>query len=176
MTSFKLPFYRFIEENGDGSGAKVHNLDYSGGKVLKIIPAAGETIILHRMISEVQDTRVGFNVDSFGGLSELTNGIQIKLENAQGVLVDLTGGLPIKTNSDWGRFCYDVARIDYGNGDFSLQSRWTFNNAGMPLKLDSNDGEFLAMYFQDDFRGLSHMSFNFQGYYYDVPARTNNYD
>lgn len=169
---FYKPFYGFMEFEG----SPILNKNFSSGEVLKIQPAAGEILIIHRLIAEVQDTRVGFDVDSFGGMAALTNGIGIKVENASGVLVDLTNGLPIKTNSDWGRFCYDVNRIDYGNGDYSLQARWTFSKAGVPLRLDGDAGEFLAMYFEDDFTDISHMSFNYQGYYLDKPLEANRYD
>ena len=86
----------------------------------------------------------------------------IQLKNSSDVvLLDLTDGLPIKKNADFGRVCYDQKISNIGAGTDIIQVRWTFARAGAPLKME--DGDKLVITFNDDFTGLTDHTFMVQG-------------
>ena len=155
--------YRFLDENGNDTGNKNANGDYSGVNNTEffILCPAGFIYLIHRIIIHITD--VG-NPDSgkYGNNITLTNGINIEvLDSDDNVLEDLTDGFPVKTNADWGRFSYDVQDISFGSGDSSVGCRWSFDKAGDPITL--KPGERFAVMLNDDFSGLVEHTFHIQG-------------
>ena len=59
----------------------------------------------------------------------------------------------IKTNGEWGQFCYDaeVYAGSLGNLNTYLRVRWTFANSGYPLRLVGANNERLEVVLNDDF-------------------------
>ena len=110
----------------------------------------------------IEDTN-GSDVEKYGNISALTNGIQIRVQDDTGTLLDLTDGLPIKSNAHWGRFCYDDDIKDWGSGNEFVQGRWTFSKAGAPIRLDGNTNRRLEILLDDSFTGLIDHTFNVQG-------------
>lgn len=166
------PIYRFLDTVGDGSGTKNANISGSAGtpNIIKIQPAPGEIMRLTRMIILIRDSKAGFTTDAYGALGTLGVGIEARVQNNTSTLIDLTDGVPIQTNGNWGKFCYDaeVYPADQGNTDTYLRVRWTFEKAGYPIRLIGDNNERLEVLIQDNLTGLVEHYFHVQGYYEDT--------
>lgn len=165
------PLYKFLTMDGDGA-TKNANGDYSaqglGEKCFFIQPPAGQIYRITRMMVLVRDGRANFRPDHYGELPELANGIQVKVTGGinQDVLVDLTDGLPVKTNGNWGKVCYDseIYPSEQGTDDSYLKVRWTFERAGYPIRLVGDNSERLGVFLSDDLSDLVEHHFHIQGY------------
>ena len=86
----------------------------------------------------------------FGGLPALTNGVTIR--EVRSNTTTLTNW---KANKDMKEDMYDV---DYAlkapAGFYGLNGRWTFKNAGVALRLDGAEGDFIEVLIQDNLTGL----------------------
>jgi hypothetical protein len=156
--------FRYLDTNGDGTGTKNANGDYSSAaERFLITPPVGQTYFLNRMIIQVYDT-TGMQAQEYGSLtSELSNGIYLRVRDpSDAVKLDLTDGIPIVKNSDWGGLCYDVDVKTWGSGNEALVVRWTFANAGNPLVLPS--GWSLNVELNDNLDGLIEHLFIIQGW------------
>lgn len=93
--------YRFLDTTGDGTGTTQATGDYSGAAEDFLITApSGYEYVLHRMIVKVEDGNSGFAADAYGSLTELTNGVRVRVYNAGGaVALALDGGIAIKSNA-----------------------------------------------------------------------------
>jgi hypothetical protein len=122
----------------------------------------GEVLRVARLLVHIEDATV-WSAANYGNLaSALTVGITVHTEDANGnTIIDLTD-VAVKSNADWGRFCYDVAYVAFGAGNDFLQARWTFERSGMPIRLDT--GERLVVTVNDDMDGLDAHCFVIQGY------------
>ena len=81
------------------------------------------------------------------------------------ILCDFTDGVPITTNGNLGRICYDVDIKGWGTGNEVLLARFTFEKCGYPLILEP--GEKLVINLSDDCSGLVDHYFLIQGYEID---------
>ena len=117
---------------------------------------------INRVIIFIKDTQ-GIDADKYGNGITLANGIEVEHIASDGATVkdDLTGGLPIKSNGDWARLCYDVQLLEFGTGNEIVSVRWTLEKTGKPLIL--GPGEYLRFTLSDDFSGLIEHTFNVQG-------------
>jgi hypothetical protein len=160
-----LPFFRFLDTNGDGTGTKDAIGDYSVTQgVFKIAPAAGEVFRIHRLLVYIEDT-AGMTSSEYGNLgSALPNGVQLRIHNGTSTVLDLLDGVPVTVNGEWGGLCYDVALKSWGAGNDVLLVRWTFTNAGAPLRLDGDATEELQVLLDDNLTGLIHHRFQVQGF------------
>jgi hypothetical protein len=112
-------FFRYLDTNGDGTGAKEANVD---GSVTPVefslsVPAGVGSMKLTRMIVYVRDTG-SFDTGAYGNAIAMTNGMLIEHVDADGnVITDLLDGVPILTSGGWSRQCFDVVHSDWGSGD-----------------------------------------------------------
>lgn len=169
--------YRYLDTNGDGTGTQNANGDYSGAssEIFYIQPGPSEIIRLERMLVLVGGRKNDFYTDSYGGIAGgLTNGITVRVQNDSGTVLELTNGIPVKTNADWGGLCFDaeVYPSSNGNVDSYLRVRWTFARSGYPLRLNGANNERLEIVLNDDFSGdsggtlfIRKQLFQVQGYY-----------
>jgi len=164
--SFSTPYpmlARYLDTVGDGSGNKSGVGDFSSvSRILKIQPAAGEVFRLTRMLPSIRDD-AKFNSGSYGNGTTLTNGIIIRVQDDDGTVLDLTDGDPIIVNPDWAQLCFDVVLSDYGTGNETLNSRWTYAKSGTELQLVGNKNERLEVVLADNFDLVRH-KFMVQGY------------
>lgn len=155
------PIYRHLDTNGDGTGTKNAVGNYAAAATSFFIqPAPGEIFRIQRMLVNVHDDQK-FKAEEYGNiLNGLGTGIVVR---ACGV--DLTDGVPVKTNGDWGVHCFDAELYSAaaGQGDY-LRVRWTFANAGYPIRLVGDDNDRLEVILNDDFSTLDHQYFTVQGY------------
>jgi hypothetical protein len=161
--TWETPFSRYADSDGDGGGTKNWNGDYTTPDQAILAAGATEQLAVARMIVSVGDT-TGMTAQEYGNLgAALGNGIEVKHYAADGttVLNDLTDGVPITTNSEWGALCYDVDVKSWGSGNELLVARWTFRNSGQPIHLQP--GESIRVLLSDDLQGLLSQHFMFQG-------------
>ena len=157
--------YQYLDANGDGTGATTANGNYSdaGVGVTQFYYEATNYAEIERMIIYVEDT-VGFAAADYGSITgNLTNGISLKVFDTNGTteLLDLTAGLPVKSNAGWARTCYDAQLLEWGAGNEMLLARWTFSKAGDSINL--LPGQRLAVVMNDDLTGLVDHNFMIQG-------------
>lgn len=160
-------FMRFADLNGDGTGTYNLIQDYSTVQdIASVAPGSGEVLRIERMIAFIRDGGQ-FLASGYGALGQLTNGIQVRVQDDGGTIVDLTAQETIVTNAGWGSYCgVDVDLKTWGSGDAFIIARWTFGKSGVPLRLDGDaSNQRLEIVLNDDFTGLVNHAFNIQGYY-----------
>lgn len=164
--SQKTHIARFLDLNGDGSGAKDATADYSAASaIFSIQPSAGVSYRITRLMISIGDGN-GFNASGYGAGNALTTGIQVRVQNDSGTLVDLTDGILVKSNAGWGEHCYDIAHNEFGQGAANeiVNVRWTFAKSGQQLRLVGSNNERLEVVLKDDLTGLIHHHFKVNGY------------
>jgi hypothetical protein len=163
-----LPIVRLLDTDGDGTGTKNAVGNYAGAaEDFYIEPPSDEDYLITRLIVHIADGAI--NEDEYGGLgAALTNGVVIKAK-LDGTTIDLTDGVPIKTNGDYGRLAYDVKRESWGATP-SIESchvRWSFfkffSEAAAPnptgnfpngVMLQGHRNDQLIVTLNDSFAGL----------------------
>jgi hypothetical protein len=125
-------------------------------------PGTGKKWFIYRIIWTIQD--VGMNWQKFGGLSSLTNGVDLDYDTF-GVNLDLFDGVAIKANNGFVHYCYD-AEINPGTVDV-LRVRWTFNKGGTALEMNNADGDTMNFTINDNLTGLTDFFAIVQGYEVD---------
>lgn len=156
--------FRFLDTNGDGTGTKSANGNYAGAaEEFYIQPPSDEIYIINRMIIHIRDTTVP-DAATYGNGITLTNGITVKVKSGTTDILDITDGIPIKSNAEWGTRGYDVDLKNWGTGDEFIQARWSFFKAGHPIILNGLHGHKLVVTVNDDLSGLNEHLFNVQGH------------
>ena len=143
--------FEFFEDAGAAANLAQ---DYSGAndELLKLGPAVGTDWEIARLIVSLVSTTALIPA-GWGKGAALTNGLTFKIKDAaDALLVDLTNGVPVKTNGDWGGICYDVSGFGGANPtvDTYLHARWTFTKAGSPLMLQGHLGHYIEVSVDDD--------------------------
>ena len=110
----------------------------------------------------IEDAEVSISLATYGGITALTNGLLLQLVRKNGTTFDLGDGLPIKSNSDWARQCYDVDISTFPAGNNYVHARWTFSRSGAPIVL--NFGDKLQFVMRDTLTALVQHYFLLQGY------------
>jgi len=113
------------------------------------------------MLVFVEDSKI--NAAQYG-TQTVANGVRLYVANDQGELNDLMDGGAITTSAEWAEYCFDANSKAWGAGNEFLTVRWTFTKAGVPIRLDGNKRERLAILIQDDLTGLAAHEFVVQGY------------
>jgi hypothetical protein len=145
--------YRYLDTNGDGTGTKLAIGNYAVPTDFKIVPTSGQTLLIERMIVNIRDNGV-LTADGYGAGAALTNGVSIAVKDSGGVVQDITDGIKVKLNAQWGRQNYDIKATDFGAGDNFVLDRWSFFKAGDPLVVDGRLGQYFAVTLNDDFSFL----------------------
>jgi hypothetical protein len=164
----KVHVYRHLTDDGliaDGTNQKA-NVDgsvtpqkfYAG-------PTNGKTWEIERMIVFIEDNAT-FAADNYGGVSTLTNGIDLELTisgQSGPQILDLLDNEPIKSVSDWAAHCHDVNILTFGAGNNYATVRWTFGKSGEPLVLHGHHGDKLVATINDALNVLVDHRFIIQG-------------
>jgi hypothetical protein len=151
-------FSRFLDTNGDGTGTKNSAVDHSSSEgIYYIQPGTGEIYNLYRMIITIRDAaklvegKYGNSLDNTAG-----NGIQVRVQDDDGTIIDLTDGVTIKQNEDWSMFCHDTTVDSSVAGKKTGTARWTFTRGGTFIALDGNKNERLEVVLNDNFSSLTY--------------------
>ena len=145
---------------GDGSSTPI---DYY------IEALDGECLACARAIVQVI-AATDISTGEYGDQTALTNGIQVFYKRS-GVTLDVTNGLPVKTNEHWGRWCYDSrpAVIGPTQNSPSWSSRWSFTKYGHPYGVVLEEGDQLGLRIRDNLTGLSEHTVIIQGIHLGTP-------
>ena len=128
-----------------------------------IQPPADKIYYIQRMIVSIEDT-AGMDADKYGNGITLTNGIQLLVEDDEGLLYSLTDiHHPILTNGHWAHYCFDADVKTWGSGNEHLVVRWTFAKHGDTINLRGWRGEKLIIRVNDTFTGLVNHHFLVEG-------------
>jgi len=150
---------------GDGSNMNA-NVDGSTPVPFYAGPPAGKDWLIWRMLVMIKDN-ANITADNYGGIDILTAGNGVTLKVREGPtgkeILDLTDNHAIKSNAEWGVFCYDIAPHTFGSGDNYVLVRWTFAKAGEPLRLSSVRSEKLVLLVQDNLAALTGHHFFIEG-------------
>jgi hypothetical protein len=123
---------------------------------------ANQKIALTRMLVKYTDTALSAN--GYGAAAALGQGIKVQVRDSGGsAVLDLTP-TPIRTNGDWGAYCYDVSFVSAGaaGGDAVALARWTFEKSGRNIVLTS--GMRFSVILTDDMTHLTSQVFTVQGH------------
>ena len=168
------PIYQYLATTGKAATTGHSNAiaDYStatgtSGEAFVISPTTAQVFRIERMIVHIRDAGA-FAAAEYGSTAALVKGISVRVVTDTGTVHDLTDGVTVKTNADWGRQCYDTQIFNWGVGDEHLAARWTFSKGGYPLRLDGAAGQRLEVHMQDDMTDLTAHNFYVNGYVEDV--------
>jgi len=143
----------FMDSVGDGTGLINMAVDGSVTPMyFKVTAGFRETLLINRLMIQIGDAGT-LDAGQYGNRVILANGIELGVERDGEVILDLTKGLPVKTNADWAAYCYDVSAIAFGAGDNYIAVRWTFIKDGKALRLDEGDSFFIKI--QDNLTPLN---------------------
>ena len=155
--------FKYATLDGADTNIKSATGDYSTTPVdYKIIPPEGSVYVIFRALIAIQDTNM--DAQQYGAMAALTNDVTMSIQSGGEVELDLMDDVPVKSNSAWGRLCYDALLTDFGTGNNFFNVRWTFEKAGTPLYIDGDLGEEFCITLADDFTGLINHYFQLQGY------------
>jgi hypothetical protein len=164
----KSNLYQFLSLDSSGVSNSM-NVDGTTPVLYKYQAPPGKKVWLTRLIIHIADN-AAFSGEEYGGGAGLTNGIEIftAAESTPTTPILQFTPLPIKTNVDWGRYCYDIAYQAWSNvNNRSMQGRWTFAKSGSIPVIDGDNLEFLGTYVRDDLSGLVDHTLMLQGYIVD---------
>ena len=164
--SQKVHLARFLDTAGDGSGGKNATADFSAASaIFSIQPSAGVSYRITRLLIAIGDGN-GFNASGYGAGAALVTGIQVRVQDDSGTIVDLTDGVLVKSNEGWGHHCFDVSWKEFGvtPANEIVNVRWTFAKSGQQLRLVGSNNERLEVVLKDDLTGLISHHFKVNGY------------
>ena len=169
------PIYQYLATTGKGATTGHSNAiaNYStgaggtSGEAFVIAPTTAQVFRIERMIVHVRDAGA-FSAVKYGYMTALAKGVTVKVVTDTGTVHDLTNGVPVLSNADWGRQCYDTTIFNWGVGDEHLAARWTFSKSGYPLRLSGAAGQRLEVHLQDSCTGLVAHHFYVNGYHEDA--------
>lgn len=165
-------FTFILDTVGDGSGERSATGNYSCAPVRFMLrPPADRVFAVNDVMVFIRDTRIDAN--GYGGLEELTNGITLQIVSDDDILHDLTNGVPVRTTSDWAKYCGNIKAPEWepGMGPKFFSGCWDFisRTEGGPLIIRGNahnrsrNNERLVLTLNDDFRGLIEHTFTAKG-------------
>ena len=156
--------YRYMDAVGDGTGNDNFNADYSAAEGLAIVaPPVDEVFNINRIIISLEDT-TGMSASDYGNITGgLANGIAIKKDDGTNVINEITDGISVKSNAEWGMLCYDVDIKKWSTGNELLLARFTFTKGGESIELYGSNDHRLVISFNDDLTGLVSHRFMAQG-------------
>ncbi len=150
-------FNSYLREAGGNENAIG---DYSEAPAQFVLqPPEGDVWRVNRLIVSIKgDCGRG----GYGQESPLLNGISVKTTDSEGnTLNDMTDGVPIIEEMQWGSQCFDVQHHETNEDGTWVFARWTFGKAGMPTVLKHQ--ERLVITLNDDFEHLAVHRFKAEG-------------
>ena len=148
-------------------GSADMNIDGSTAQQTFIFaPPTGVTWDITRMIGAMRDAS-SMDDGDFGGLTELTNGLVLRVKKGDGTYNNL---FCAHTNSDFALTCYDADYIpdtQGPSGEYGFRFRRTFSGQeknGVVIRLNGDLGEQLEAIVRDDLTGLTFFNMGAQGH------------
>jgi hypothetical protein len=158
-----LPLLRFLDTNGDGTGTKLANGNYSGTpEIFFIKPPVDQIFAVTEILIHISDA-LNFTISGFASRSALTNGLMIEAKRNGTTVFDLTDGEPLKTNPQLTHLTSQVNILDFIAGENSMILGFNANNFGTALHLNGRLNDTLEIILNDDFTSLDDFHFIVHG-------------
>lgn len=157
------PFFRFADENGDGTGNREAIGDYSvTSKDFFLQAQPFETLHIRKIVIVVRDTGV-FRSDRYGAMGALlVNGIRVLLTDSLGTIIkNIDDGEGIRSNDDWAALTFDLGFFNFAAGPNTMVVAFKVDDSGSPIQL--NPGDRLVFCMNDDLTFLERHKFNLSG-------------
>lgn len=150
------PFFRLLDDVGDGTGTDAANANYAvTPKTFLLIPAIDEVVLVNQLMVHIADN-ASFGPTNYGGRAALGVGYDIKVTAPNMVAESLLGGEIIKHNDDflhWGPGALDL--VKFTGGSDSLVAAYRMEDCfGAPLVLNGSLGHKIEILLNDDFSTL----------------------
>lgn len=149
--------YRFLDTNGDGTGAVDMIGDYSPPNETAFFTLADEPLIISLLVITMVGVAKDMEPVAYGSLPALLNGINIALRDDQGALQQgiVRGGELVRNNRILAELGFTVDYVsDTKSGVGQTTCRFLFDEGGAPLFLPL--GWTLGLELNDDMAGLVH--------------------
>jgi len=128
-----------------------------------IRPPPGEIWRIARMLVIIEDTKI--NADDYGAIAGgISPGMELYVADDNRIINHLMDNGDVNTSAEWAEYCYDAEQKAWGVGNEFLVVRWTFTKSGVPIRLNGNKRERLAILAQADLTGLIEHECVVQGY------------
>lgn len=144
-----IPLSQFLTDVGDGTGNDNANGDYTTPDIFFIQPASDEIMLVEELVIHVEDGGA-LAEGSYGGLSALTNGINITVTNEGSISRSLLPGV-IKTNGELLHIGKDTAIHSFTASIDAIIATLCFKK---PVLLDGSQNHKIEVLLSDDFTGL----------------------
>ena len=156
-----IPFMKYLDTVGDGSGTTNAIGDYSGATtVFKTVCSSGSGMTVQSLLIHISGNS-NFTLTGYGNGVALTNGVTLQA-NIGGVSYVFNSAFPIKSNDDWAHISPSINHLTFvGSGD-SLVIPFLVADFGIPLVLGLGDS--LQVNLHDSFTGLVSQHFIAKGY------------
>ncbi len=124
-------------------------------------PPSGKIALVSRVLFDIIDGAM--QVDKFGGLAALSNGVKVEILDGQddSVILDFLDGSTIKSNFDFSHVAGVDAFVEPTAGDDELLVRWSISKTGVHLYLPLT--RKFAVTIQDNLTGIAHFDATIQG-------------
>lgn len=154
--------YQLLSTNGDGTGDVQAIGDYSAEMVEFFVTNPSRSLHISTMTIAVRDVGL-FTQEGYGSLTALPNGIRVNVKDDKSdVILDMTGGMPIRSNAAWALMTFEASPLPQGPGDGFFGVRWAFGReSGSDIIL--LPGHRLSVELNDDFTGLISHAFFIHG-------------
>ena len=118
---------RYLDTKGDGSGEKNAIGNYSNNKTVFFIkPENDQVFHLRSIMIHIRAKGTDVYADKYGDQDRLVNGIKFELWNNDGLIADLTDGLPVHDNADLSRCCITAKTMEF-KAESGVISQWSFD-------------------------------------------------
>jgi len=159
-----IPFFRFLDSVGNGSGSKTMVANFSGAATsYKMIVPAGKIYIATQFVIHISGAG-SYSATNFGGIATLTNGILLNIR-MNGVVGSLLDNVAIKDNSTFYHMSPQLMQIINLAGATSvLVAQYNPSDFGLPATLNGDTGDYIEAVLHDDFSLLGTFDMHVKGY------------
>ncbi len=146
--------HQFLTVDGDGTGISNAIGDYSSvEEIFYIQPAIDEVMVIHEILLHIVDSGA-IAATGYGGMSALTDGLDVLITNANSPRLSMLPGL-IKENVDFmhcGLGAFNL--VNFTGGIDSIIASFKTVNFGAPIILDGSQEHKIEVVLNDSFVGL----------------------
>lgn len=158
--------HRYLDSVGDGSGTKNGGLDHSGAAEEYMLVPSGEIYRITKLRIFIEDTGGAFPYDGYGAIATgtVTNGVEVKVKDGSGDVLDLLHGIPATSNSTWLHHGQLETISPFSTG-YLMVVTLDFAASGTVVRLDPTDNsQYLAVILEDNFSTIETHCFIAEGY------------
>ena len=149
------PVVRYLDTTGDGTGTKNAAVDHSAAAEEYMLVPSSEIYRIRKLRIFIRDG-AAFAANGYGAISSspLTNGVNVKVKDSGGDVLDLLHGVPVKSNAHWLHHGSLDTLSPFGAGDKLMAVTLDFAATGTVVRLNTHNSEYQAEGLNDDVSGL----------------------